>query len=168
MNRLPHCPMCGEHVDLEVPGTCPACLAPHFRNARPTAGGLVVDNGRILLLCRAIDPYLGHWDIPGGFCDGAELPADAAVRELFEETGIRSTAGSMIAMALDEYEMAGVEFDTLNTYFELIPESTTITLDLDENSEAGWFAPDEIPWHQLAFPNHQTQILETWARLQVV
>ena len=47
----------------------------------------MVHDGKVLLLKRAIDPYRGYWDIPGGFCDGPELPVDAAVREVFEETG---------------------------------------------------------------------------------
>lgn len=168
MKHLPYCPMCGARIDLDVPGECPNCGTPHFRNARPTAGGLLVVNGRVLLLKRAIDPFAGCWDIPGGFCDGPELPAQAAVREVLEETGIRAEIVAQIAVVLDTYRLGEVEFDTLNTYFELTAEDATIELDPRENTEFGWFAPGEIPWDELAFPDHQSEILELWRRNQVV
>ncbi|MCB0989573.1 MAG: NUDIX domain-containing protein [Acidimicrobiales bacterium] len=168
MNHLPYCPLCGARIDLDVPGSCPSCGEPHFRNARPTAGGLLVHEGKVLLLKRAIDPYRGYWDIPGGFCDGAELPVDAAVREVFEETGIRARAGRQIAMLLDTYTLGAVRFDTLNTYFELQADDIDIRLDPDENSEAGWFGPGDIPWPEIAFPHHQLQVLEAWCDGQVV
>jgi 8-oxo-dGTP pyrophosphatase MutT (NUDIX family) len=43
------------------------------------------DQGRILL---GKDAETGLWTLPGGAIDPYELPADAAVRECFEETGL--------------------------------------------------------------------------------
>jgi 8-oxo-dGTP pyrophosphatase MutT (NUDIX family) len=43
------------------------------------------DSGRILL---GKDAETGLWTLPGGAVDPNELPADAAVRECFEETGL--------------------------------------------------------------------------------
>jgi 8-oxo-dGTP diphosphatase len=42
---------------------------------------VVVDGDRFLALRRAAEPQAGQWGLPGGFCDGWEHPADAAVRE---------------------------------------------------------------------------------------
>lgn len=51
-----------------------------------TAAGVVFDTeGRVLLGRRA---DTGAWDLPGGIIDPAEQPADAAIREIFEETGM--------------------------------------------------------------------------------
>jgi len=54
---------------------------------------VVIDSGRNVLLFRAHDiarPELGYWwELPGGGIEPDESYVDAAVRELFEETGIR-------------------------------------------------------------------------------
>lgn len=36
-------------------------------------------------------PFPGHWDLPGGGREGAETPAECALRELREETGLALT-----------------------------------------------------------------------------
>ena len=64
----------------------PAPAPPRYRAAR----ALVLDGeGRVLLL-RWIDPDDGRtvWFTPGGRIEAGELPAAAALRELWEETGL--------------------------------------------------------------------------------
>jgi ADP-ribose pyrophosphatase YjhB (NUDIX family) len=51
-------------------------------------GGVVIDQGRALLVRRAREPALGEWTIPGGLLEVGESLAAAVERELREETGL--------------------------------------------------------------------------------
>ena len=57
---------------------------------RPNVGIMVINkNGKVLAAHRA-DTREKAWQMPQGGIDGNEEPLDAAKRELFEETGIKS------------------------------------------------------------------------------
>lgn len=51
-------------------------------------GGVVIDEGRVLLVRRATEPALGEWTIPGGLLEAGETLAEGVARELLEETGL--------------------------------------------------------------------------------
>jgi 8-oxo-dGTP diphosphatase len=59
---------------------------------RPTPGaGVVCLRGdQVLLIRRGKAPRLGEWSIPGGRMEMGETAAQAALRELGEETGVRA------------------------------------------------------------------------------
>lgn len=52
-------------------------------------GGLVVRDGRVLLIRRGKQPLYGRWTLPGGTLELGESLEQAVVRELLEETGVR-------------------------------------------------------------------------------
>jgi 8-oxo-dGTP diphosphatase len=51
-------------------------------------GGVVIDNGRALLIRRASPPLKGEWSIPGGLLEVGETLEQGVARELAEETGL--------------------------------------------------------------------------------
>lgn len=54
-----------------------------------SAVGIVcVREGEVLLIRRGNAPMRGRWAIPGGRVEPGETPAEAALRELREETGV--------------------------------------------------------------------------------
>ena len=67
---------------------CPSCGFIHFTDPKVGVGVLVIENGRILLVKRAVPPEKGKWSIPAGFVDRGEDPAATAVREAYEETNL--------------------------------------------------------------------------------
>ncbi|MGZ9034113.1 MAG: NUDIX hydrolase [Rhodospirillales bacterium] len=51
-------------------------------------GAIVFNRGRVLLVRRAKDPRRGEWSLPGGLQKLGETVAEAACREVFEETAL--------------------------------------------------------------------------------
>lgn len=56
---------------------------------RISAGALVVHDDRVLLVNHRLPGYEAFWVPPGGGVEGEETILDCAVRECFEETGLR-------------------------------------------------------------------------------
>jgi 8-oxo-dGTP diphosphatase len=51
-------------------------------------GGVVIDDGRTLLILRGSAPLKGEWSIPGGLLEVGETLEQGVARELAEETGL--------------------------------------------------------------------------------
>jgi len=74
----------GEYVRY----VCAACDAVHYLNPKVSAGVIVVSEGSLLLVRRAIEPYAGQWNLPAGYVEYEESTEQAAVREAREEAGV--------------------------------------------------------------------------------
>ena len=59
-------------------------------------GGVVIENGRALLIRRGSEPLLGEWSIPGGTLELGESLQQGVARELLEETGLEVQVLDMI------------------------------------------------------------------------
>ena len=58
---------------------------------RPRACGALIQ-GDMILMVRHVEPTRSYWTLPGGGVEAGETPAEAAVREVREETGLRVRA----------------------------------------------------------------------------
>jgi 8-oxo-dGTP pyrophosphatase MutT (NUDIX family) len=69
-----------------------------------TASGLVIKGDKALLI---FHPYIKQWFQPGGHIDEGEEPIQAAIREVFEETGVvcESGNGSLDPVDIDLHEI---------------------------------------------------------------
>jgi 8-oxo-dGTP diphosphatase len=59
-------------------------------------GGILIENGRTLLIKRGSEPLLGQWSIPGGTLELGESLQDGVAREMREETGLEVRVQEMI------------------------------------------------------------------------
>lgn len=158
------CSHCGAELAEPPPTTCAACGTAHWRNPKPCGGALLEHGGRLLLARRAIEPWRGMWDIPGGFCELHEHPREAAERELFEETGVRGRAMRLLGIWMDDYDGGEV---AMNVYFVCEPVGEpSPDAGNAEVSELRWFAPGELPLDDISFPRHCREVLEAWRDAQ--
>ena len=133
---------------------CDGCGFVHYLNPRPVAGTIPVrEDGALLLVRRAIEPQLGFWVFPGGFMDVGETAEEAAARETREEANLE----------VDELSLLGVYTRTHAGVVVIVYEARALGEGSagSETSEIGWFAPDAIPWDELAFDTTHWA-LEAW------
>lgn len=63
------------------------------RRPVPAVAAVIVQDGRLLLIKRGVEPSKGKWSIPGGSIEWGETLADAVKREVQEETGLEVEVG---------------------------------------------------------------------------
>lgn len=64
------------------------------------AGAVVLDaDGRLLVVQRGRAPAAGRWSLPGGRVEVGERAADAARREVHEETGLEVEVASFVGFS---------------------------------------------------------------------
>ncbi|WP_293775867.1 NUDIX hydrolase [uncultured Oxalicibacterium sp.] len=64
----------------------------------PAVIAVLVKDDALLLICRKTPPDVGMWGFPGGKMDFGETMAQAAVRELCEETGVVAEAQGVLTV----------------------------------------------------------------------
>ncbi len=114
-----------------------------YRNPKLTVDGVVIRNGKILLIRRKNEPFKGRWALPGGFVEYGETVEEAVMREVAEETGL----------ATDIDGIAGVYSDpgrdprghTISIAYLLSPKDDSEPEGGDDASEAKFFDVNELP-----------------------
>ena len=112
----------------------------------PGATAIIVDDatGRVLLQRRG---DTGKWFVIGGGIDPGETAVQAAVREAFEETGLRVEAtrlSGVITSPIVEYPN-GDRCVYVTTTFRCRVVGGEMRADGEESLELAWFDPNELP-----------------------
>jgi 8-oxo-dGTP diphosphatase len=110
----------------------------------PSACAVVVDDRGFVLLGRRADT--GRWSLPAGAVDPGEQPAEAAVREVFEETGVRIAVERLAGVALRGVTYPnGDVCEYLTVWFRCRPVGGRAVVNDEESTAVDWFPLDALP-----------------------
>lgn len=130
------CPKCGS---ANFPATssrsfkCRDCSFHYFVNSSAAVAVLLFnEKGELLLTRRAIEPYKGKLDLPGGFIDPGESGEQAAIREIHEELGIPIHSLKYFGSFPNEYVYSGYSVFTIDLAFFAQTESLNEMVAMDD------------------------------------
>ena len=140
------CPRCGAEAVVVFPRSlmCERCGYWALWSPEPVAAAIPRDaDGRIWLLRRAHHEGAGRWTFPGGFVELGETVEDAARRETREELEMEIELGPLVGVySRPDERVVLVVFAA---------RALGVASETDEATEVRAFAPDELPWDDLAF-----------------
>src|SRR5262249_40144672 len=147
------CPKCGgslmsRHLKISEPArlVCEQCQFVFFLDPKVAACTIIHQPGGIVLLKRAIEPGYGKWVFPGGYVDRGETVAAAAVREAKEEVNLEVRLLSLLGVYSYPHSPVIIIVYLAESVGGLLKAA-------DEALDVRLFAPETIPWEELAFPS---------------
>lgn len=163
-----YCSQCGhalEHRPVEdnhIRPVCPACGFIVYQNP-PIAAGVIAGraDGKIVLVLRGENPGRGLWGLPAGFMEIDETAEEAALRECFEETGLKVELGDLWGVWSyhhKEKQTSGVLVLYAASVIDGKPQAGS------DSVEVKFFSLDEILNLPLAFETHREALAQWKAR----
>jgi ADP-ribose pyrophosphatase YjhB (NUDIX family) len=148
---LRYCPKCAGNLVPRVlkegePArlVCATCGFILYLNPKVAACTIPLLDGQLVLLRRAGDPAPGKWVFPGGFVDHGEPVPAAAMRETLEEVHLKvSLTGVLDVYSSPGHDVVVIVYAADVVGGELAPGAEAL--------EARAFAPEDLPWNDLAF-----------------
>jgi 8-oxo-dGTP diphosphatase len=118
----------------------------HWRKPSVTADGIVIRNQEIALVRRGKEPFKDAYALPGGFLEYGETLEHCVVREVHEETGLKTEVVDLVGVYSDPTRDPRGQIVT--AVYELRPIGGTLRGG-DDASAAEWIHLDRLP--RLAF-----------------
>ncbi len=112
-------------------------------------GAVVYDDQQRILLVQRADS--GVWLYPTGWADVGYSPAEVAVKEVLEETGIHCEPEGVIAV-LDGMRMGMTRIPLYSIVFLCRATGGDLTAHPLETSDVGWFGEHELPPMTVGLP----------------
>lgn len=154
------CPHCGGKLVIEERRgldfqVCSVCKRTLYINQPLTVSAAIVRKGKLLVVKRAVAPFKGMLDLPGGYVEPEETAREAMLRELHEELHVE---GKIIK----PYEVLGPD---AYPYEDVIRHNADMLYQVDigvqepkpDDDVAGisWVPLKELTPDNFAFHSHQ-------------
>jgi len=147
---------------------CRDCGFIHYINPKVVTGAVVtwrdpgapLEDEKLLLCRRAIEPRDGFWTIPAGYLELGESTEAGALREAREEACAEIEIDRLLAI----YNITRIS--QIQTIYRATLSSPDVAAGI-ESREVGLFSWDDIPWADIAFPTVRwalNQYLQTRAQ----
>jgi ADP-ribose pyrophosphatase YjhB (NUDIX family) len=148
------CIYCGEKlkekfIDDKRRFFCGSCNEIVYENPIPATASVIINNNKILLVKRKLDPKKGQWCLPGGFIELNETPENACLRELKEETGLNGKIDYLI----DAQYSSSSLYNSVIVIGYLVKDIKGNIIAGDDAEEAAYFDIEKLP--NLAFESHK-------------
>lgn len=107
-------------------------------------GGVVVQDGRALIVKRAHEPRKGEWSLPGGMVELGETLVDALRREIKEETGLDVEVGDVVEVFDRVHRHDGrIQYHFVIVDYLCRPTGGMLRA-ADDAEDVAWVSSDEI------------------------
>ncbi|EIE26161.1 hypothetical protein COCSUDRAFT_10765, partial [Coccomyxa subellipsoidea C-169] len=153
------CRQCGGKIAMKVPpgeneerNVCTDCGYVDYYNPKLVVGCIVEHMGKLLLCRRGIEPCKGLWTVPAGFLEMGESSAAGAARETWEEASARVE----IVAPYAHWDIPVIGQAYILFRARLAPPYTFWPG--TESLETRLFAPEDIPFDQIAFSSVATAL----------
>lgn len=124
---------------------CPSCRYVYYTDPKVGVGVAIVEDGKLLLVRRRMNPERGKWSLPAGYADQGEDPRETAAREALEETGLVVAVESLLDVFFNPPGQGGASIFILYRARRISGEPAAG----DDADAAEFFALDQLP--ELAF-----------------
>lgn len=161
------CPRCSTELIVKHDGgrdrfACPdeTCKYMFFGDFSIGVGGVVVKDGKVLLIRRGHEPGRGWWQLPGGYAEADEAIVDAVEREVLEEAGVKAKVVEVLGFRHSVGGQGSIGGPSTNMYvvFRLEPDPDCAPFcDQDEITGAEFWDVEELKAHE------RVQNLTKWA-----
>ncbi len=152
-NTIHYCPKCGSReftFKEDQSFLCGKCQFHLYINSAAAVAALIVnDKGEILFTKRAVNPYKGMLDLPGGFVDIMETAEDALIREIKEELNLDIEEFQYFMSSPNEYIFGGLSVFTLDLAYICQSKTFNHIHAKDDISDYEFIAPNLIPYNQI-------------------
>ncbi|MDX3927313.1 MAG: NUDIX domain-containing protein [Shinella sp.] len=115
-------------------------------NVHPASSAILERGGRYLLVRRSNPPAADMYAFPGGRGEAGETPAQTALRELAEETGIFAANPRLYAT----YDLPGETKEGRGavhfflSVFKVEADASAVAVAADDAADIGWYTAAEI------------------------
>ena len=149
------CQKCGNKMELQTDQEkklrpmCSNCNWTYYKNPIPASACVILnDKKEVVIIKRKFEPNAGGWALPSGYVEIDQTPAECAIDEMKEETGLD---GEVIVQLGYDTEFSPIYEKVIS--FGFLMKITGGKLQAgDDAAEAFFVSLDKLP--EIAFPSH--------------